>query len=313
MEIASSSSSCNLHTCRARFVPTRRPRSAPRARRPRHAPPPTRRPNGHAYDATHRLRPHDARQPRPGTRTRAYDFILNGYRKTMPWLRALARSRLVQRDVQRVDPPARPRRCVNKLAQTSPPCRAARARRRDRRLPRLGVLLLRVLGDVPPDRDGAAAGRERGDAEDRHRRHRHAHRGVVGPRPRVHDRRRAPLTATPTWRQRRLHGRGAARARARRRPRLDARRLPRPLGLRGALLLGHWCCRAGRRAARAAPRLHRDVLRWLQALLFVLQFPERWFLDKFDSGSRRTSWHVCVLAAVVSWSSFARAMSPSRA
>ena len=41
------------------------------------------------------------------------------------------------------------------------------------------------------------------------------------------------------------------------------------------------------------------------ALLFVLQFPERWFPDKFDLWlSSHQLWHVCVLAAVVSWSSF---------
>ena len=42
-----------------------------------------------------------------------------------------------------------------------------------------------------------------------------------------------------------------------------------------------------------------------RALLFVLQFPERWFPDKFDLWlSSHQLWHVCVLAAVVSWSSF---------
>ena len=75
----------------------------------------------------------------------------------------------------------------------------------------------------------------------------------------------------------------------------------------GALPLGHWCAVASAAELRAQLPgfLGMFFFYGFGALLFVLQFPERWFPDKFDLWlSSHQLWHVCVLAAVVSWSSF---------
>ena len=75
----------------------------------------------------------------------------------------------------------------------------------------------------------------------------------------------------------------------------------------GALPLAHWCAVATEAEMRAQLPgfLGMFAFYGAGALLFVLQFPERAFPGVFDLWfSSHQLWHVCVLAAVVSWSSF---------
>ena len=239
-----------------------------------------------------------------------YDFILNGYRKTMPWPRALGSLFKMHNETFNVWT----HRiglvwCVNKLAQTltTVPCGA-------RATAAIAVFLAsacccfacsatyHLIGTALPP--GASAAMLKIDIV-----------GIVtliagswAPGLEFTIGRRAPLNAIAYLTTSAAFMVAALRVRVRDDDRVSMRVVCLVLSVcAGALPLGHWCAVASAAELRAQLPgfIGMFFFYGFGALLFVLQFPERWFPDKFDLWlSSHQLWHVCVLAAVVSWSSF---------